>query len=156
MNYQTCPVYDCCGGTIIRDNGMRARCRNCDGRGVVEAPHITASREPMAIHGARGTDIHEHAGPPIVTPAPGQHVIVLDGLTPDEVRVITGLVRAMRKHPIDRPERIDASIELRVAKAYIVDAQDDVEPPVMNDLATQDAASAAWHIAHAISQMGES
>ena len=62
MNYETCPVYDCCGGTIIRDNGMRARCRTCDGRGVVEAPRVTASREPMAIHGARGTDIHEHAG----------------------------------------------------------------------------------------------
>ena len=61
MNYTTCPVYDCCGGTIIRDNGMRARCRTCDGRGVVEAPRVTASREPMAIHGARGTDIHEHA-----------------------------------------------------------------------------------------------
>lgn len=61
MNYETCPVYDCCGGTIIRDNGMRARCRTCDGRGVVEAPRVTASREPMAIHGARGTDIHEHA-----------------------------------------------------------------------------------------------
>ena len=136
MNYTTCPVYDCCGGTIIRDNGMRARCRNCDGRGVVEAPRVVT-----------------HDGPPVVTPAPGQHVIVLDGLALDEVRVITGLVRAMRKHPIDRPERIDASIELRVAKAYIVDAQDDVEPPVMSDLATQDAASAAWHIAHAISQM---
>ena len=61
MNYETCPVYDCCGGTIIRDNGMRAKCRNCGGRGVVEAPRVTASREPMAIHGARGTDIHEHA-----------------------------------------------------------------------------------------------
>lgn len=61
MNYQTCSVYDCCGGTIIRDNGMRAKCRTCDGRGVVEAPRVTASREPMAIHGARGTDVHDYA-----------------------------------------------------------------------------------------------
>ena len=61
MNYETCPVYDCCNGTIIRDNGMRARCRNCDGRGVVEAPRVAASREPMVVTVARGTDIHEHA-----------------------------------------------------------------------------------------------
>lgn len=64
MNYQTCPVYDCCGGTIIRDNGMRARCRTCDGRGVVEAPcvpPVTSTREPMVVTVARGTDAHDYA-----------------------------------------------------------------------------------------------
>lgn len=140
MNYTTCPVYDCCGGTIIRDNGMRARCRTCDGRGVVEAPRVTASREPMAIHGARGTDIHEHAGPPIVTPAPGQHVIVLDDLTPDEARVITGLVRAMRESrggllgPNENFGGIGAAKDcLRVGAL----------------------GSAAWHIAHALRDLGD-
>ena len=64
MNYQTCPVYDCCGGTIIRDNGMRARCRTCDGRGVVEAPRVppvTSTCEPMVVTVARGTDVHDYA-----------------------------------------------------------------------------------------------
>ena len=64
MNYETCPVYDCCGGTIIRDNGMRARCRTCDGRGVVEAPRVppvTSTREPMVVTVARGTDVHDYA-----------------------------------------------------------------------------------------------
>ena len=64
MNYETCPVYDCCGGTIIRDNGMRAKCRNCDGRGVVEAPRVppvTSTREPMVVTVARGTDVHDYA-----------------------------------------------------------------------------------------------
>ena len=36
MNYTSCPIDDCCNGTLIADNGMRATCRNCDGRGVVE------------------------------------------------------------------------------------------------------------------------
>ena len=121
MNYETCPVYDCCGGTIIRDNGMRARCRTCDGRGVVEAPRVTVT----------------HEGPPVVTPAPGQHVIVLDDLTPDEARVITGLVRAMRESrggllgPNENFGGIGAAKDcLRVGAL----------------------GSAAWHIAHAISQ----
>jgi len=43
-NYKTCPVDDCCGGTIIRDNGMRRECRYCGGRGVVEAPQAVATQ----------------------------------------------------------------------------------------------------------------
>ena len=61
-------------------------------------------------------------------------------LTPDEVRVITGLVRAMRENPTPRdptatfsPRDGEAATKLRNA-----------------------AAGTAWHIAHAISQMGES
>ena len=49
MNYTTCPVYDCCGGTIIRDNGMRAKCRNCSGRGVVEAPRVTTTHDSPPV-----------------------------------------------------------------------------------------------------------
>ena len=53
MNYTSCPVDDCCNGTLIADNGMRAKCHNCDGRGVVEAPRVAVT----------------HDGPPVVTPA---------------------------------------------------------------------------------------
>lgn len=137
MNYQTCPVYDCCGGTIIRDNGMRARCRNCDGRGVVEAPSV---------------DVRVvSAGPAVVTPALGQHVIVLDGLTDDEVRVITGLVRAMREHRL--PLREPTSFwSLRAAEECLRAGG----AACLRQSWSDATFTAAWHIAHAISQMGES
>ena len=45
-NYKTCPVDDCCGGTIIRDSGMRTKCRMCAGSGVIAVSQAVATQTP--------------------------------------------------------------------------------------------------------------
>ena len=79
-------------------------------------------------------------------------------LTPEEVRAITGLVRAMReKRLTDVP--INALVAIVEADAALDDARkafDEMNATEPADEAFALCAEAAWHIAHAISQMGES
>lgn len=71
-------------------------------------------------------------------------------LTPDEARVITGLVRAMREGGTGR-----------IGDTWPMDLRGDALTFVAGAMQEKRAtagllASGAWHIAHAISQMGES
>lgn len=82
------------------------------------------------------------------------------GLTPDEARVITGLVKAMRESIVEARNAIrgeDAYESLGLADGALLEARQALNWLPPDEVpATHAASDAAWHIAHAISLMGES
>ncbi len=85
------------------------------------------------------------------------HRRLFAGLTPDEVRVITGLVRAMRESErrgvvSGRCEGYEGTARVHIGHAaYEIDMALAVDEP--GALEAVRLRAAAWHIAHAISQM---